>query len=133
MAFEPDEKLLKRVDEPLAWLTTVTPTNRPAPRPIWFVYVDGTFVVFSQSGAAKLKHLKANPNVSISFNTNADGGDVLVVSGTAEIVEGIKPSTTPGYLDKYEALYTGIGSDVAKFDADYSVGIRVTPARSWGF
>ncbi|HEV7977613.1 pyridoxamine 5'-phosphate oxidase family protein [Amycolatopsis sp.] len=133
MAFEPDEKLLKRVDEPLAWLTTVTPTNRPAPRPIWFVYVDGAFIVFSQTGAAKLKHITANPNVSINFNTNTGGGDVLVVSGTAEIVEGIKASTTPGYLDKYEALYAGIGSDVAKFDAEYNVGIRVTPTKSWGF
>jgi PPOX class probable F420-dependent enzyme len=133
MAFEPDEKLLKRVDEPVAWLTTVTPTNRPAPRPIWFVYHDGAFIVFSQSGVAKLKHLKENPNVSINFNTDAAGEAVLVVSGTAEIVEGLKPSTTPGYLDKYEALYAHIGSDVAKFDAEYNVGIRVTPTKSWGF
>lgn len=133
MAFEPDEKLLKRVDEPLAWLTTVTPTGRPAPRPIWFVYHDGAFFVFSQSGGVKLKHIAANPNVSLNFNTNAGGGDVLVVSGTAEIVEGFKPSTTPGYLDKYEALYAAIGSDVAKFDAEYNVGIRITPTKSWGF
>jgi PPOX class probable F420-dependent enzyme len=133
MAFQPDDKLLSRLAEPLAWLTTVTPTNRPAPRPIWFLYDGESITVFSQRDAAKIKHIKANPNVSLNFNTNAGGGDVHVISGKAEIVEGIVPSTTPGFLKKYETMYERAGYDVASFDETYNLGIRITPERHWGF
>jgi PPOX class probable F420-dependent enzyme len=133
MAFQPDGKLLSRLAEPLAWLTTVTPTNRPAPRPIWFLYDGEAIVVFSQADAAKIKHVRANPNVTLHFNTDADGGNVHVITGTAEIVDGISPSTLPGYLDKYESMYERAGYTVASFDETFSLGIRITPERHWGF
>jgi PPOX class probable F420-dependent enzyme len=134
MAYEPHESLPRHVSEPVAWLTTITSTGRPAPRPVWFVAAEGdTLLVFSEPGALKVKHIRANPLVSLNFNTSADGGDVLVLSGRAELVDGPKPSTTPGYLEKYEALYPAIKHDVASFDAQYSQAIRVTPDRSWGF
>lgn len=133
MAYEPHETLPRRLTESVAWLTTISPTGRPAPRPIWFVADGGALLVFSQTTAAKVTHIKGNPLVALNFNTAADGGDVLVLGGRAELVPDVKPSTTPGYLDKYEALYPGIGHDVASFDAMYDQGIRITPDRSWGF
>ncbi|MCU1682609.1 MAG: pyridoxamine 5-phosphate oxidase [Amycolatopsis sp.] len=133
MAYEPHETLPRRLTDPVAWLTTVTSTGRPAPRPIWFVGDGDTLLVFSQPTAVKVKHIEANPLVSVNFNTGAGGGDVLVLSGRAKLVPDIKPSTTPGYLEKYESHYPGIEHDVESFDAMYSQGIRITPDRTWGF
>lgn len=134
MPDEPDPKLAERAGESVAWLTTVTPKNRPAPRPVWFVLAGNDIIVFSSGEAAKVRHIRANPDVSFHFNTNPGGGDVLVVSGTAELLDpSAKASTTPGYLDKYADQIPAIGLDVAGFDATYDTGIRIRPARSWSF
>jgi PPOX class probable F420-dependent enzyme len=56
-------------DEAIAWLTTVTPSGRPAPRPVWFFW-DGTAItVYSQPDAAKLRHIAANDHVTVHFTT----------------------------------------------------------------
>jgi PPOX class probable F420-dependent enzyme len=133
MTYEIDENLRRRLTEPVIWMTTVTPSGRPAPRPVWFIFDGEVFTVFSSSSAAKVKHIRANPNISLNFNTDPEGGSVLVVSGKATPAEGISPSTTPAYLEKYEARMKGIGHDLASFDKAYDLGIRITPERSWGF
>ena len=125
-------KLADRAGEPIAWLTTVTPKGRPAPRPVWFVLDGEDIVVFSEPGTAKLRHIEANPDVSFHLNSDEHGGSILVVSGKAHVEAG-KASEAPGYLDKYGSHYAAIGLTADGFDAKYSVRIRVVPERSWGF
>ncbi|MET8994664.1 TIGR03667 family PPOX class F420-dependent oxidoreductase [Amycolatopsis sp. NPDC004169] len=125
-------KLSDRAGEPIAWLTTVTPKGRPAPRPVWFVLDGEDIVVFSEPGTAKLRHIEANPDISFHLNSDSHGGSILVVSGKAHVEAG-KASEAPGYLDKYGSRYAAIGLDAAGFDAKYSVRIRVVPERTWGF
>jgi PPOX class probable F420-dependent enzyme len=126
-------RLVDRAGEPIGWLTTVTPKGRPAPRPVWFVLDGDDILVFSQPGTAKLRHIEANPEVTLNLNSDENGGSILVVNGKARIEEG-KASEAPGYLDKYGSHYEGIGFTTPEaFDAEYSVRIRVVPERSWGF
>ncbi|MFI5607295.1 TIGR03667 family PPOX class F420-dependent oxidoreductase [Amycolatopsis sp. NPDC051903] len=133
MAYTPDPKLIDRAAEPVAWLTTITPKGRPAPRPVWFVLDGDDIVVFSQPDTAKLRHIAANPEVSFHLNSDEHGGSILVVNGRAQVEEG-KASDAPGYLDKYQSRFAGIGfADAAGFDASYSVRLRIVPERSWGF
>ncbi|WP_091674914.1 TIGR03667 family PPOX class F420-dependent oxidoreductase [Amycolatopsis marina] len=133
MTFEQTAQFRRRIADTIVWLTTVTSTGKPAPKPVWFVFDGESFLIFSEPGALKMKHIDANPNVALHFNIAPDGEDVLVVSGTAEVVPDVLPSTAPGYLDKYEAHYPRIGHDRDSVDATYSAAIRVTPTRSWGF
>ena len=51
------------------WLTTVDATGTPQPKPVWFIWEAGSFLIFSQPQAYKLKHILKNPNVSLHFNT----------------------------------------------------------------
>jgi PPOX class probable F420-dependent enzyme len=127
-----EPKLADRADEPIAWLTTVTPKGRPAPRPVWFVLDGDDIVLFSEPGTAKLRHIEANPDVSFHLNSDEHGGSILVVNGKAHVEAG-KASETPGYLAKYGSHYAAIGLTEDGFDAKYSVRIRVVPERSWGF
>ncbi|TCO50664.1 PPOX class probable F420-dependent enzyme [Actinocrispum wychmicini] len=128
------DQLKRHLSDTVAWLTTTSPTGRPSPRPVWFVLDGEDFLVFSEAGKAKLKHIETNPRVALHFNSAPDGQDVLVISGRAEQTDSaLVPSTAPGYLDKYERHYARIGFDRDRFDRSYSVGIRITPVRSWGF
>ena len=126
-------KLTDRAGEKIAWLTTVTPKGRPAPRPVWFVLEGDDIILFSEPGTAKLRHIAANPDVSFHLNSDEHGGSILVVSGKAHVEDG-KASEAPGFRDKYASHYAGAGFQTPEaFDTAYSVRIRVVPERSWGF
>jgi PPOX class probable F420-dependent enzyme len=132
VTFEVTEQLTRHLNDTVVWLTTVSPSSRPAPRPVWFVFDGTSFLIFSQPTAAKVRHIAANPNVSLNFNSHPGGGDVLAMVGTAERID-LLPSQAPGYLEKYEQHYGPIGYTRDGFDEAFSVALQVTPARSWGF
>jgi PPOX class probable F420-dependent enzyme len=132
MAFELTEQIEKHLTgDQIVWLTTVTPAGRPAPRPVWFLW-DGTdILIYSQPGGAKLRHIAANGHVSLNFNCTPGGGDVVVISGQAEIELGAPlPSAVAGVIDKYRGAIEGMGHTPDWYDS-YSTAIRVTPERSW--
>jgi PPOX class probable F420-dependent enzyme len=126
-------KLSERAAEPIGWLTTVTPSGKPAPRPVWFVLDGEDIVVFSQPETAKLRHIAQNPHVSFHLKTDGHGDSVLVVNGRARVESGVA-SDLPDYLAKYRPAYARIGFDSDEaFDRAYSVRIRITPERTWGW
>ena len=87
MAFELTGQIEKHlVNDQIVWLTTVTPTGRPAPRPVWFIWDGTTVTIYSMPSGAKLKHIAVNDQVSLHFNSTPGGGDVVVISGRAEVV-----------------------------------------------
>ena len=132
MAFELTRQVEKHlVSDQIVWLTTVTPTGRPAPRPVWFVW-DGTAVtIYSLPDGAKMKHVAANDHVSLHFNCSPGGGDVVVLSGRAEVLQGAPPpSEFPGMLDKYLPQIQAMGYTQEWYDA-YDTAIRVTLDRAW--
>lgn len=134
MSFQVTEQLPRRAADNVAWLSTVTPSGKPVPRPVWFAFDGRSFLMFSQPTAAKVRHIRTNPNVTLHFNSGPSGEDVLVVVGTAAVLDdGIMPSTAPGYLEKYERHYPAVGLDRGSFDAEYSSAIRITPERAWGW
>ena len=132
MAFELTEQIEKHLtNDQIVWLTTVTPSGRPAPRPVWFIWNGTEVIIYSQPDVAKLKHIAANGNVSLNFNCTPGGGDVVVLSGQAEVVKDAPlPSGLPGFLGKYQETITAMGYTQEWYD-EYHVAIHVTPDRSW--
>jgi PPOX class probable F420-dependent enzyme len=133
MAFELTEPIERHLTSDLiAWLTTVTPTGRPAPRPVWFVWDGAAIIIYSLNNGAKLRHIQANHQVAVHFNSTAGGGDIVVISGRAELVpDAPPPSQFPGLLDKYAATIAGMGQTPQWYDDEYGVGLRVTPESAW--
>jgi len=133
MAFELTEQVKRRLTtDEVAWLTTVTPDGKPAPRPVWFVWDGEAIVIYSMNGAARLRYIEHNPQVTVHFNS-AGGSDIVVISGTARrLPDAPPPSEFPGLLDKYGTLIQRMGETPEWYDNNYGVGLRVTPERSWG-
>lgn len=133
MPFEITEQIRRHVDnDKRIMLTTVTPTHRPALRPVWFLW-DGTeFVVFSKPNTAKLAHLAVNQNVTLSTNIGPTGGDMVVISGTARIVpDGRSAAEVSEYVARYGEAMARVGGTIAGFAASYSVPIHILPTKSW--
>src|SRR5215469_8371129 len=133
MGFEPTEQIERHlISDQVAWLTTVTPTGRPASRPVWFVWDGSAITVYSVNGGAKIRHIATNDSVSVHFNSTPAGGDVVVISGHARILrDAPPPSRFPGLLDKYLPAVESQGREPAWFDENYRTAIRITPDRAW--
>ncbi len=126
-------RIIKR--EYVAWLTTVGPDLKPQPRPVWFIWDKGSFLIFSRPNAHKVNHLTRHPAVSLHFNTDESGDqDVIVYIGTAQIDSGALPAhKVPAYLKKYRDGIKQLGMTPEQFSKDYSTAIRVKPVslRGW--
>ena len=120
--------------EKIIWLTTVDHECRPQPRPVWFHWDGRTALIFSEAGKAKLRHIANNPAVSLNFNSDADGGDVTVLIGTARILQRPPDSRrVKSYLRKYRAGIKDLGMTDKEFAAAYTVPVLVTPQSLRGF
>lgn len=135
MAFEWSKQVERRLaGDEIAWLTTVTPDGKPAPRPVWFIRDGESIVIYSMNGAARLRYIDRNPQVTVHFDSGQGGGDILVISGRAErVADAPRPSRFPGFLDKYGPAIARMNQTPQWYDDSYGVALRVTPERSWGF
>jgi PPOX class probable F420-dependent enzyme len=121
-------------DEQVIWLTTVGADGTPQPNPVWFV-VDGRIaVVYNRSDARRLGHIRRNPRVALHLDGDGRGGDVIVLTGTAEIAaDQPLAHEFPPYLAKYRQAAERVSGKVDEFSADYSVALRITIDRVRGF
>jgi len=125
---------LRLEEEEIIWLTTVDASHTPQPRPVWFQWDGETVMIFSQAGAAKVRHIARNPRVALNFNTDEDGGDVGVLIGEARLLEGAPPpDRLQAYLKKYAVGIQDIGLTPESMQVEYPVVILVAPVALRGF
>ena len=121
--------------EYVVWLTTSGSDLSPQPRPVWFIWEDSSFLIFSQPHAHKVHHLTAHPHVALHFNTDPTGDkDVIIFVGTAAIDTAAPPAhKVRAYFRKYREGIQELGMTPEQFSNEYSVAIRVTPTslRGW--
>jgi PPOX class probable F420-dependent enzyme len=117
-------------EEEIAWMTTVRSDGQPQTVPVWFLWDDDGFLIYSQPNRQKLKNISRNPRVGLNLNTNEQGNDVVRLEGTASIDEDAPLSSEVApYVEKYRESIARIGYDVEGFARAYSVAVRVTPER----
>ena len=118
----------------MVWLTTVDAAGTPQPTPVWFLWDGQSVLVYSKPGQAKLRNVAANPRVSLSFNSDVHGNDVVVLLGSAAVDPGAPPAdASPAYVAKYGPDIASIDLTPASFSAEYAVAVRVVPDRLRGF
>jgi PPOX class probable F420-dependent enzyme len=120
-------------DELIGWLVTVNGRGAPQPSPVWFLWDDGSILLYSQPETAKLRNIAANPRVAMHLPADAVGDDVVIVSGRAARSDDPPAHELPDYLDKYGELIERNGWTPESFAADYSVPLRIRPTGLRGF
>jgi PPOX class probable F420-dependent enzyme len=114
-------------EEAIIWLVTQGKDGTPQPSPVWFLREGNTLLIYSQPNTPKLRSIARAPQVSLHFDGDGHGGDIIVFSGTAATDPTVPPSDTlPTYQEKYRASIARIGMTPEHFAKAYSVALRVT-------
>src|SRR5436309_4254233 len=125
------ERVRRRLrDERLIWLTTVDAKGTPQPTPVWFLWDEATttILIYSRADAKRLAHLQQNPKVALNFDGNGSGGDIIVITGQAQLSPNDPPADRlPAYVDKYRAFIARLYATPEQFASVYSVALRIQP------
>src|SRR6478672_6472584 len=115
-------------EETIIWLTTVRRYGTPQPAPVWFLWDGESVLMYSRPNQQKQRNIERSPKVSLHFDGDGHGGDIIVITGEARVVPDAPLATdVPEYVAKYAAPIKRIGMDAASFAQAYSVAIRITP------
>jgi PPOX class probable F420-dependent enzyme len=117
-----------RTDQ-IVWFGTVRADGQPHLVPVWFLWDGESVLVFSKPDQ-KVRDLRANPRATLHFNSTPQGGEVVVLEGTAELLE--QPSgevAPPAYFEKYAAGIVSFGSTPEQLMVDYPQPIRFRPTK----
>ncbi|MDQ2684081.1 MAG: TIGR03667 family PPOX class F420-dependent oxidoreductase, partial [Chloroflexota bacterium] len=119
------------VERSLGWLTTVSSDGTPQPNPVWFIWDDGSFVIFSRPNQAKLTNIARHPRVSFNFEATEDEEQVTIFTGSAQIID--RATLPQSLLDAYAAKYAEgmirIELPRERYEQEYTAVIRVTPEK----
>lgn len=126
------ERVARRLrDERLIWLTTVDARGTPQPAPVWFLWDEATstILIYSRSDAKRQAHIQQNSRVSLNFDGNGSGGDIIVITGQAQMSTDDPPADqSPNYVEKYRNFIVRSFSTPEQFASIYSVALRIHPS-----
>lgn len=129
--FEERPDIQERLDgELVVWMTTVSPAGQPQTSPVWFLVQDETFIVYSLASTPRTRNIAANSKVCLNLNSTPEGGQVVVIAGSARIVADGPPAVADdAYVAKYRDPMANLGMTPESFSADYPVRIHITPTK----
>jgi PPOX class probable F420-dependent enzyme len=121
------ERALRRLNsEVVIWLTTVGKDGTPQPNPVWFLLDNDSLLIYNRPDANRIAHIGQRPQVALNLDGDGKGGDIVVVTGTARLIDDVPPcDQLPAYLEKYEALMTRVAGSPEKFGKAYPVAMRI--------
>lgn len=113
-------------EEMVVWMTAVTPAGAPVPRPVWFIWDGAGTVVMYSRPQLRIRNLEGNPRVTLNFDGDGGGGDIVVLSGQAVVDRELRAANEyPEYLAKYDDHIARIGMTPDTFARAYSVPVRI--------
>jgi PPOX class probable F420-dependent enzyme len=113
-------------EETVVWLTTVTPSGAPLPRPVGFLWDGGDTVSIYSLPGARIRNIARNPKVTLNFDGDGRGGDIVVLSGTAEVDEsGPSAAENTAWVAKYAREWERSGMTAQSFAERFSVPVRI--------
>jgi PPOX class probable F420-dependent enzyme len=115
------------------WFTTVREDGMPQPTPVWFIWENDTFLIYSMPTAQKVRNIRHNSKVALSFADSDDAESFVVMMGEAAIEAGAPlANQVPAYLEKYAEGIKDIGMTPESMAQSFSMAIRVRPTHVRG-
>lgn len=131
------ERVARRLrNDLILWLTTVDGKGTPQPNPVWFLWDEttATILVYSKAGARRQEHLQKNPRVSLNFDSNGTGGNIIVLTGEAyPSPEDPSADQQPVFVAKYQTFISRSFSTAENFAQQYPVALRIHITALRGF
>ncbi|NIH78806.1 TIGR03667 family PPOX class F420-dependent oxidoreductase [Amycolatopsis viridis] len=120
--------------ERVVWLTTAGADGTPQPNPVWFLWAGDGFLVYNAVHAKRLSHIRDRPQVSLNFDSDGQGGDIVVFRGLARPVDSQPgPHENPAYVAKYGDAMTQISGSLEAFGEAYPQAVHITVRGVRGF
>lgn len=138
MTVIPDSQFGRRVlerlrTETVIWFSSVGADETPQPNPVWFLWQENGFLIYNRTGANRLAHIAHRPRVSLNFDGDGHGGDIVVFTGHAvRLDDQPLPHELPAYVEKYGDAMARISGSREAFSAAYPVAVRVEVTRVRG-
>lgn len=130
MTFPADDPVVRELlaNPPLMRLAYLAAGSQPRVVPIWWTFAQGRFIVITGPKADKVHHLRANPKVAFTIDTERPPYRVLLVDGeaTVEEVEGMAPEY-PGIVQRF--LGPAAEGYLARLRVKRQVRITIAPER----
>jgi PPOX class probable F420-dependent enzyme len=131
------ERVARRLrDDLILWLTTIDSKDTPQPNPVWFFWdaTTSTILVYSKAGAKRHEHLQKHSRVSLNFDGNGTGGNIIVLTGEARLSSDDPPANQhPLFVAKYQDFITRSFSTAENFSTQYPVALRISLTNLRGF
>jgi PPOX class probable F420-dependent enzyme len=116
-------------------LSSIRPDGRPHLVPVWFVWDDGSIVVYSKPHPQKVRNFRRDPRAMVAVGEPAGRFDVELIEAEAELGPGPSDGTArERFAQKYASALGRAATTVEEFAAVYSQSIRLRPTRwlDWG-
>jgi PPOX class probable F420-dependent enzyme len=133
---DPSTTFGKRVRDRLAkeiviWLTTVGADGTPQPNPVWFLWEgEDTILVYNRPDANRITHVRTRPRVALNFDGNGLGGEITVLTGTAELLEDFPLAhENEPFAEKYAERTASAFEGAEDFARKYPVAMRIRITR----
>ena len=121
-------------DEIVIWYTSVARDGTPQPNPVWFLADAQGILVYNRPDAGRVGHARPGGRVALHFDGDGKGGDIVVFTGTAQVLEDAPPcDRVEAYVEKYGTRMERVSGSLAAFGRQYPVAIRVRPEKTRGF
>jgi PPOX class probable F420-dependent enzyme len=90
-------------------------------------------LIYSKADAKREAHLRNNPRVSLHFNSNQQGGDIIVLTSKAEFSNDPPAFQHQLYVAKYSERIKNSFGTPENFAERYPVTLRIQPLSIRGF
>jgi PPOX class probable F420-dependent enzyme len=131
MAIEFTQEVSDRLSsDHYGWLTTVAKSGQPVPRLVWFYFDGADLVVYSMPNAAKIRHVKAQPRVSLNLDSDGNGAGIIIGGGVTSVdATDVDPREDNAYWVKYKADAEQFG--LTEAIANYNTRLKITIDKVW--
>ena len=86
---------------------------------------DDNVLVYSQPGT-RIRNIARKPKVTLNFDGDGQGGDIVVLSGIAEVDEsGPSAAEDAAWVAKYAGEWERLGMTAGSFAERFSVPVRI--------
>ncbi len=121
-------------DEVVIWMTTVDADGQPQTSLVWFWWDESEFLMYSLDPTPRVRNIRGNARVSLNFDGNGRGGDVVTIEGVATIdPDAPTAAEMAPYATKYRHRMDRGWGGPAEFAKQYKTAIRIRPTnvRAW--